>query len=285
MSDALSVNLPIEPAGRPLANVLFRRRNTALFAVSVLTFSITWLIGSIFGVPVERGFGGSLLAQPSFLSAVVALLAVAIAIAVNGVLLRALLGQVFALEILFSVAIGLLAFSARGGSIVELLQYHDGGIFIVLILETLLLVAGMAAAWLWLRPTPGPDVDATDSDLQSKLTSMAVMAVVMILLMHLLCQTPAKKQAIFSVALSAFGGATVAFAFLGEMSVEPYLLTPVAVAVAGYVLAMFGGPAPTGTPAQVLAYPLPLDYIGAGTAGALFGYWTGLGWKQENEAA
>ena len=105
----------------------------------------------------------------------------------------------------------------------------------------------------------------------------------MVILMHILCQSPSKKQAIFSVGIAAFAGATAAFSFLGEMSVEPYLLAPLVVALLGYVLALFGGTLPTGQPTQVLAFPLPLDYAGAGIAGTLLGYWTGLGWKQENE--
>lgn len=256
-----------------------RRSKTLLVVASVFTFTVTWFIAALLGVPAERGFDGSLLAQQAIFSAIVA---VVVSIGINAIVLRAVLGRAMQMEIGFALAIGLLAFSTRGGSMIELMQYHGLGVYVVLIIETLFLYGCLASAWFWLRLTSLPQSDDGGSDLQQKLTALAVTAVVMIVLMHLFCESAAKKQVIGSVLVSSFVGSMVAFSFLGEMSIEFYLLAPGAVALIGYIMALLGGADVLGQPTQVLAYPLPLEYVGAGVAGALLGYWTALGWKQEN---
>ena len=164
----MSESVPVEMLGQISvhgeSNVLLRRRNRTLLVLSVVTFSVTWLIAAVLGVPVERGFDGSLLVQPSFFAGLIALFAAAVSIGLNTLILRAVLGRLFGLEIMFSVAVGLLAFSVRGGSMVQLLQYHGGGINIALIVETVLIFAGLAAVWPVLRPASDEGV----SDLQSK---------------------------------------------------------------------------------------------------------------------
>ena len=79
-------------------------------------------------------------------------------------------------------------------------------------------------------------------------------------------------------------GAAAAYWLLENDCALCYAAAPAAVGIVGYALAyFFPGAYHVGRTSQPLAYPLPLDYAGIGTAASLMGYWASQRWKAEAE--
>ena len=267
---------------------------TAGSAACVLLF--LWLAGA-FGIPAHRHAHGSLLAQPA---PVVALLVTLVSLVACVLLAGAVVALVHFDAGLFCAAVGLLAVSVRGGPMRYVLMYSTGpGVFLTLCFELLLLFAFVGIAWVVLRAMRGRGFvvdDVTRDGLHEEdekpghhalatLTQAVVMAVVVLFL----AQTDEKAQVIAAVAAASLLG-TLAAHSLFPVSPSPwYWAGPLLVGLVGYGAAYAGADATwaignvAGTFAP-LGRPLPLDYAGAGTAGALLGYWTSRRWQFAKEA-
>jgi hypothetical protein len=201
---------------------------------------------------------------------------------------------------LFSAAAGLLALSIAGGSIRGLmLTAGSPALFMALAIETLLLGAILLAGWQlqwilhrneWLKPDGIRDgVLDVPQPIVQKLLSLGVQVVVMTVAMLLLAQSDRQAQVIVAVGLSAFLG-TLASYYVGPVQPSVWFwMGPIIVGTIGYVLT-YANPGgweiadPRGYFAA-LVRPLPLDYAGAGTLGALMGYWLSRRWQANAEAA
>jgi hypothetical protein len=252
------------------------------------------------GVPPTPHFTGSLLAAPD---AVTAVLITAIAVAASTALGTVIAGFL-RLEVgLICAAIGLSALAVRGGPMHPVLQYASGpAVYLVLVVETILLFAMLAGAYLLLRrlfpliwsarlpaeaiaKPADHDVSTEPNDIAF---AIAIYAVAMIVCQVLLLQSDAKKQALASVGISSLI-ATLAACQIAPLveGVWYWLVAPCAVAIIGFVLAYFS---PEGWQIGevhgmlgALARATPLDYASLGVAGAILGYWTARKWKEEGE--
>jgi hypothetical protein len=176
------------------------------------------------------------------------------------------------------------------------LMYASGpGIYLRLFSELLLLAVCVAMGWWVLmllrdwgflhgEPLRDDDPDALPGQ---GAMALAGTVILMIFLMLLLAQTDKKAQVIWSVAIAS------CLATLASHSLFParpsiwFWTAPIIVGAIGYLLAWSSGTilvgGGVGGMLPQLARPLPLDYIGAGTAGSLMGYWTSRKWLQERE--
>jgi nicotinamide riboside transporter PnuC len=263
------------------------RTKTSLVLAAIISFAIFWYLGSWTDFPAERGFNASVLEQPS---PIVTLFVAAIGLAICTILISTLQGQGEVEDPLFGVALGLAAWSCRGGTVASILQYSSSpAVFILSAFELILLFALLAGCWWLLWKLRGQrmiqsQIIPDDSEIAGWLTALITSVVVMVVFLYILGQTDEKKQAMWSVAIAAFAGSAIAFGSLGIRSSVLYAITPLIVGVAGYLLAYFAPGnwliARTGQP---LAYALPLDYASVGVAGSLLGYWTIAKWRDEGE--
>jgi hypothetical protein len=107
---------------------------------------------------------------------------------------------------------------------------------------------------------------------------MVSQAVVTALILMVVCQSEAKNQALASAAIAGLVGSVVAYKYAPTRPSFWFWIGPILTGLVGYLLAAMGQDTnlnigvPTGTFAA-LARPLPVDYAGAGVAGAILGYW------------
>lgn len=255
-----------------------------------------WLAGA-FGIPAHPYEQGSLLAQPSPF--------VAMLVTLVGLIACVLLSSVVVSFVhfdagLFCAAIGLLGLSVRGGPLRYVLMYSGGqSVFLTLCVELLLLFAFMGIGWVALRALRGRGLivdDVTRDGLHEEddkpghhALATLTQAVTMGILVLLLAQTDEKAQVIAAVGVAAMLGTLAAHALFPVSPSPWYWAGPLAVGLVGYGLAYVNTNA-TWTIGNVaghfapLGRPLPLDYAGAGTAGALLGYWTSRRWQRAKEA-
>jgi hypothetical protein len=101
-------------------------------------------------------------------------------------------------------------------------------------------------------------------------------------------ETDKKAQVIVSVAVAAYLGTLVAHGLFPTRPSVWYWGGPLVVGVAGYLMGYVGSRdwmiGEVGGYAPALARPLPLDYAGAGTAGAILAYWTSRRWQRNRDA-
>jgi hypothetical protein len=261
-----------------------------LLVICAGAFALFWWAGGALGVSRERGFNGSLLVSPGPAGNLLVTCVLTFAAVVLGTVVA---GFVRPDAGLLGAALGLVALSVRGQPVYAVLHDADGGrgAYLLMALELVLLYAFLGAAWWMLfalqrrgrlhRDTVRdglPDVDLpANAGWTALMTHVLIMAGVVILV----AQSEDKKQVLAAVAIGAFAGAFFPYWQHGARPSAWYWAGPLAVGVAGYVLAWVNPPLGTdigrpGHPAgflAALARPLPLDYAGAGTAGALLGYW------------
>jgi hypothetical protein len=186
--------------------------------------------------------------------------------------------------------------SNRGGSITAILHDTGGarGTFLLMAIELVLLYVFLGACWLVLyrlRQSGRMPHDAARDGLadvelgagagwSAAITHVAIMGIVVLLL----AQSDPKKQVVLAVGLGSFAGAFFPYWQHGARPSVWYWAAPLAVGLFGYLFAWISPPAGIefGRPGfgaggggflVALARPLPLDYAGVGTAGALLGYW------------
>ncbi|HEV2292964.1 MAG TPA: hypothetical protein VGR35_03860 [Tepidisphaeraceae bacterium] len=275
----------------------YQRARFLLSVGSIGSFLLCWFTAAAIGIPAHPNFDASLLQQPSPALVLFIALVLTVACALFG---SAVAGTIRFEAGLATAAIGLLALSIRGGPIRYTLMYSTGQVFISLAMELLILYAilgvGWAVLWLlrnsgWLQDDPFRDgVADIDEPVTQKLAALATQAVVMAIIMMILCETDRKPQVIASVGLAAFVGTLAAHSLFPARPSLWYWTGPLLVGVVGYLLAYSGSSTAWaigevgGTFAPELGRPLPLDYVGAGPAGAIIGYWTSRRWQRMREA-
>jgi hypothetical protein len=269
------------------------RDRTLLTIGSIACWIAFAVIARLIGVPEVPHFQASLLAGDS---AIVAIVVTAVAFVACVLIGSLLAGAVHFEGGLFCAAVGMLALSTRGGAMKYVLMYAGGrGVFATLLVELVLLAACVGVGWnvlLYLRNAGylhGEPLRDDDPDALPAQGAMALVGqiIVMIFLMALLAQTDKKAQVIWAVGISSFLAALAAHSLFPARPSVWFWSAPLIVGGLGYTLAWFGGaPGVGGTIGGLLpalARPLPLDYAGAGVAGALYGYWTSRKWLHEHE--
>ena len=168
--------------------------------------------------------------------------------------------------------------------------------FLAMAGELILLYIFLAGAWMGLRAlcragwfeddNQRDGVDNSDHTAVQKWGALATQILVMAFVVMILCATDSKKQALLAVFMGAVAGAMAAHAFFAVQPSVWYWAGPLAVGVAGYVMAYFNSGVPpwqTGIIAISPARALPLDYASAGPAGAILGYWMSRRWQRAAE--
>jgi hypothetical protein len=270
-----------------------RRTKAILVAGIAVAIGVFLFVSYKFQIPTYPHFGGSLLSDAS---PIITFIALGVGLIV-AVLLATLVAGTLRFDAgLFCGVLGLSVISLRGGRVGDILRTAAPGaqspvIFVHFALELVVLYALISVAWslLWGLHTGGylkadefrDGVEDTEEPLLFKISALVMQAGVMALCMFLLAQTDAKPQAIAAVGVSAFAGATAAYAMYPISPSSWLWVGPLAVGGAGYVLAYFNI-SPTDdlwktgqlTHAMApLARPLPIDYATAGPAGAILAYW------------
>lgn len=275
----------------------YQRARFLLSVGSIGAFVLCWFVAAVVGIPAHPDYNASLLQQPSPVVALFVALVLIVACALLG---SAVAGTVRYEAGLATAAIGILALSIRGGEMSYTLFYSTGPeVYLTLATELVLLYAILGVAWAllwmlrnngWLQDDPFRDGVADVSEpVTQKLAALATQVVVMTIIMLILCETDRKPQVIAAVALSAFLGTLAAHSLFPTRPSLWYWTGPLIVGVVGYLLA-YSASTHTwvigqvgGTLAPELGRPLPLDYVGAGPAGAIIGYWTSRRWQRMRE--
>jgi hypothetical protein len=269
------------------------RDRTLLTLGAILCYVLFGIVARLFAIPRYPDFQAAILLQPAPLLVIVLVAATLLA----GALLASLVaGKVHFESGLFCAAIGLAALSVRGGPARYAFMYDPtGGVYVRLIIETVLLLGCISLGWYALlalrdrgllkgEPLREDDPDALPAQ---GLMALAAQVVVMVLLMALLAQTDQKAQVIWAIAIASTVAAIAAHSLFPARPSIWFWSAPFIVAIIGYVLALVGGaPKVGGMPGgaiPALARPLPLDYAAIGTAGSLLGYWTSRKWLHERE--
>ncbi|MGB7158410.1 MAG: hypothetical protein WBD40_10125 [Tepidisphaeraceae bacterium] len=275
----------------------YQRARFLLTVASLASFALCWFAGAAMGIPAHRDYEVSLLSQPSPAIALFVTLVLTIGCALLG---SAIAGTIRYEAGLATAAIGLTALSIRGGPVRYVLFYSTGPqVFLTLTAELMILYAILGVAWAilwllrnkgWMQDDPFRDgVADLDEPVSQKLLALATQVVTMSILMMLLCKSDQKPQVIASVALSAYLGTLAAHSLFPARPSMWYWIGPLVVGVVGYLFAFSGSTEwmigrVGGTFAPELGRPLPLDYVGAGSAGAVVGYWTSRRWQRSREA-
>lgn len=186
--------------------------------------------------------------------------------------------------------VGLAALSVRGVETRDVLLMAQGrGVYLALVVELALLYAVLLAGWAVLRrllgrtgDDDGPPRPPRAVPLDQYLLAAAAHAVAMLGGLSLLARSDAKGQVVLAVAISALFASLAATSIVRTPTSLPYWLGPALTGLTGYLAGylasndwMIGR---TSGYFAALARPLPLDYAGAGTAGAIVGYWMSRKW-------
>jgi len=275
----------------------YQRARFLLSTASIASFALCWFGAAAMGIPAHRNFEVSLLNQPSPTIALLVTLVLTVACALLG---SAIAGTIRYEAGLATAAIGLTALSMRGGPMRYVLMYGSGShVFLTLLAELMILYAILGIAWAvlwalrnngWMQDDPFRDgVADVDEPLSQKLAALGTQVVTMTILMLILCKTDRKPQVLASVAIASFFGTLAAHSLFPARPSMWYWIGPLIVGVVGYAMAfgastewMIGSVG--GKFAPELGRPLPLDYVGAGAAGAVVGYWTSRRWQRNREA-
>jgi hypothetical protein len=277
-------------------------RNRLLMLTGITVCAAVFVGASkLFHVPATPGFSASILGAPS---PTVSFLVVAAALLVCVLVGTLITGRVRFDAGLFCAVLGMLALSLRSGTVGDVLRAtagQGGGAtaFMGFAAELLLLYAVLGLGWsvLWLLHRQDylkadqfrDGVEETHDPVVIKVCALLMQAAGTALCMIVLVQTDSKTQVLWSVAAASYLGAILAHV-LYPVSPSPWLwVGPMLVGVTGYVTAYLKL-APSDVAWRTgqlrfslapLARALPVDYVTAGTAGAVLGYWMSRKWQQQ----
>jgi hypothetical protein len=288
---------PLGETAAEMAGNIWRGYSTRDRTLLAIGSIICWLLfatmGKLFGIPPVAGYQASLLTSGSAILSVLLSGVMFVACVLIGSLIA---GAVHFEGGMFCASVGMLSLSTRGGPMRYVLMYAGGaGVYAALLLELLLLAVIVGIGWnvlLGLRNAGYLHAEPLRDDDPDALPAQGAMALVgqvilMIFLMALMAQSDRKAQVIWSVAISSSLAAFAAHSLFPARPSAWFWSAPLIVGGLGYTLAWFGGPPGAGGTIggllPALARPLPLDYAGAGVAGALYGYWTSRKWLHEHE--
>lgn len=184
---------------------------------------------------------------------------------------------------LFVAACGLAGLAARCGTVGAMLRSDlDPKIYLVLLADTLIILAVLVIAWSIARVLTKPVQRRIN--LNDSLVAAAVHAVIMALLLLLFAREDAMKDSMTCVFLASLVAALIAHQSVSVPSSASFWLGSFAVGVGGYIWAAARpGDRNIGIPANALANVPPLGYASLGVAGALLGYWISSRWKTIEE--
>jgi hypothetical protein len=277
------------------------QRNRLLVIFSVLLCALLfWWAGGLLHIPLRAGYGGCLLSQPNpILSLVVALVLLMAGVIVG----TALAGGVHSDAGLFSAAAGLLALSMRNGNMGDVLRGGAGRwTFAIIAAELLilgffLLMGGSLLNTLrtsgWIKDDSQRDgLKDLETSLAAKVQALGAHAIVTALAVGLIAQSDDKEQVVAAVMIGSYL-ASLASHSLFPVGQSAWLWCgPLVAGLAGYMLAAMSAGVSDWRIGLVgdhlgasLARPLPLDWAGAGTIGALAGYWTSRRWMRARQPA
>ena len=275
----------IDPADRPTFS---REQRLKLVLIALAAYGYGWMITQTIGVFRDVGHGGSLLADPGGLFALVK---VAIAtVAIGGIATVA--GRSIRPDVgVLAAAIALFAIRRTGGVTRDVyLAAPTGATLVKLAIETLVLagvfyvihrIVRQAVRDRWIADDAAIDGVHVETEAPGqRLLASVTVGLVILVAMSLLCRTDERMQVTGTLAASAFIAALCTVRFIPAMPSVYFWLAPFGVGVVSYVVTALTGKSmlligePTGSLAA-LARALPLDYASAGVAGALYGYWVG----------
>jgi hypothetical protein len=276
---------PAHPLSRPRIEKFTMALGCALCIVAAL-----WL-SHLLRIPGTPGLAGTVLEQPNWPMA----LGLCWVVIIGGSVLACFIASRVHYDAgLFCASAGAAALAVRFGTMRAALHNASSPtVFLVMAIEVVALFAAVAAAWGVLRalmragflpPEPIAFEDEPEEPLDQKLLASGAYIVLMILMMMLLSQSPAKAQALASVGIASY------LAALGAHQLVPIrpsiwlVVAPVVVGVIGY-MAQWMSPgawiiADVGGFFAPLSRPIPLDYASLAPAGALLGYWTSHSWRR-----
>jgi hypothetical protein len=270
----------------------------------VICYALFWQTSRWAGIPPLRGMDVSLLAMPNPIL-VVAIVAVAVVLAtLAGRLIVGdlLIGTEIQIEGgLVAALLGTVALCRRGGPLRYVLFQMDDhpSVYLMLAGELLLLFAIAGVAWLALlgfeslfrkgdeSQPPSGEPDGISTGLMATGTHALVMAACMVFL----AASDAEQQTLAAALISSLLASMAAHVAFPVRSPFWFWISPLIVGVVGYTIAFFN---PIGLPIGFPDGPLaglarvaPLDYAGAGAAGAIMGFWIGHRWhiEQAQQAA
>jgi uncharacterized membrane protein (UPF0136 family) len=186
---------------------------------------------------------------------------------------------------IYCSCIGLTAWSIRGGTMRDtLFAANSPGVYLILMLETAILFALLAGAWLVMRRLFSAQLTADERStvIRSETTSQRMVAsgammLAMLIGMTLISRSPAKAQVILALLVSTILAAMTASRVSPTRPSIWFWLPVSIVALGGYFNAYLQ---PAGWEiGQVRSYlwavaqPMPLDFASVGVAGAILGYW------------
>jgi hypothetical protein len=278
---------PSEPESPPGTIFTAHRRTQAVVSiVSVLCIALFWEVAMWLGIPPVPRVDGSLLAQPQWFQAILATYVMFLVAVAIGTILA---GWTWFFAGLFAGSVGLVTLSVRCGAMHFVLfdaasRGQAKSIFIRLLFEQCLLFVPIALAWtfFWRRFLALlPKAELRGDQKEKSFNCIAAIVAQIVAtgaLILLLSPTDAKKQVLLSVFAGSFLGTMLAeYLSPSRRAVIWFWLGPFVVGAIGYFAAYFHAvPWTVGTATGMLgnlAHPLPLDYAGAGTAGALLGFW------------
>jgi hypothetical protein len=263
-----------------------RRTQAVVTIVSVLCIFMFWQAASWLGIPPVPKVDGSLLAQPQWPQAVLATYVLILVAVVVGTVLA---GWSWFFAGLFTMSVGLVTLAVRCGATHFVLfdaasRGQARSIFIRLLFEQCLLFLAIATVWVFLWRKFLALLPKSQSEDEHKehafswIGAVAAQVIASGALVLLLTPTDAKKQVLLSVFAGTLLGSMLAeYLSPSRRAVIWYWLGPFIVGAVGYIAAYIHAvPWTVGTASGTLAplaHPLPLDYAGAGTMGALLGYW------------
>ena len=218
----------------------------------------------------------------------------------------------------FAAGIGLAALALRGGSMEVMLAYYaDGGgqqgdalmphmidqregLMFRMAIDSVLWGVVMLGSWLtmeavrrWLWPASENQPAQQPASASKNWTGWAALGVSAVAAMFvtwlIVARDPTsgivRGQVIAAVAIGMFAGAAAGRYFIGINNPRWYVLTPLVVALVGYLLGYLGAELDSPiyanyrdlaiTPLHNLARPLPIEYMAIGVPGALAGFWFG----------
>ncbi len=267
----------------------FRARVALILAATVCALIFT-LAAQWLRLPPLPGFDGSLLLEPSPLTAI---LGVGVLLLLTTLVATILAGAVRFEAGFFAASMGMLTLSLRAGTSRSVI-FESGGsgsVYFKLSFELLLLglflIADWALLWMLARIQHANAAlideknheDSDHSPFFGRLAAIATQVVATAIILLFLCQSEAKNQVLASVGVASIAGALVAYvAFPARPSIW-FWTGPLIVGMIGYLIAALGhdNGIAIGFPYQgtfsALARPLPIDYASTGPAGAILGYW------------
>jgi len=257
-----------------------------LIAAVAINCAIITLGSRAFALPSLPGFDGSILHQPS---PITAFATIAILLLVATLVGTIVAGAVRFEAGLFAALLSLVVISFRCGTMQSVLLEAGGNesVYISLTLELVIFAAIIFGLWmlLWLlgkantaSDIPPADFDRSENTPIDCLTGIVTQIVATGVFMMFLCQSEAKNQSLASVAIASFLATFIAYKYAPVRPSIWYWSGPLIVGLLGYILAAMGQDSnlaigsPSGTFAA-LARPLPIDYASVGPAGAILAYW------------